>query len=223
MGDIFSGKTSSGTPLETRGGTNQLAQLMEAAMRGNSSGMQNFLQGMRPADPNATVSRSIINMLGFDPSTVDFSGALDRGLADPRDQTAGLFSALQPLERQMMDEAATGLRGQMGTTGGRFGRAAGSAEARLRADLASRNMATRENSLLTAQNNANQFASSILGIMLPSMLQTGTQQQGLDNDLLRSFMSFFQPGGPVIQEGILPGLLGAGVNLAGMGMLRGGK
>jgi hypothetical protein len=206
MADTLFGGTKSGTPIETRGGTSQLADFWKTMMDQNQ--VNDFFGRL--------TSEAMMNQFGFDPSSLGLEDAMTRALADPRDATAGLFSAMQPFEAQETDRQISGLRGAFGTMGGRFSKNLLSAEGQARGELAGQFGRNREQALLGAQTTQNNALATIL--------QAASQgrQQAFNETMMpwQMMQSFFQPGAPIHTGGILPGILqlaGTWAMMKGMG------
>lgn len=200
MSDFLFGGERSGTPLETRQASSDLARMFQQQIRSGAFG---------GSDP----SQSFINQFGFDPRSLPLGDAITAGLRDPASQTQGLFSSLEPFERRQTAEQVAGLREMFGTMGGRFSRNLGMAEGDLRSNLANQFLQTRQQGLLDANAQRNNLVASLL--------QSIPQAQVAANDPLRIAAQFLQPGSPIFTEGLAPGLLGAAGNLAGLYFLRG--
>ena len=152
-GTLF-GQERSGTPIETRAGTEALGTDLLSPTGGR-------LQ--RGATTGA---------LGFDPSGVGIEGAVQRGLTDPADRLRGLFAALVPFEERQTEEAVAGVRGSFGRLGGRFSENLLEAEGRTRGELAGQFARTREESILQAGGQQNQLIASLLQSILGARGQT---------------------------------------------------
>lgn len=194
---IFGG-TSSGTPVETQGLARQMAGLYGGAAQGVSNPFGRFTQG------------AMQNILGqsFSPEMLGSSFAQAMSY-DPAQQIAAVQASLNPLEQQASDMAGNAVRSSMGTLGGRFSRNAMDAEGRARGQVAQQYGNIRANTALSGTLAANQNQNSLLqglGQLLLGAGQLGTQQLG-------QIGSFAQPGAPVMQQGILPGLAGQGGQL----------
>lgn len=191
MGDTLFGGFQSGTPVETRGGTSDLARVLRGSIQGGDLPFQDL------------VSRQLAALFGPDFQV----GAVAQDLlADPRSRTAGLFRSLEPFERRQEAESVAELRQQFGTLGGRFGRNIAESEALLRGELAGQRQLTREQALLQADQ---QRAAALAAI-----LQAATQAAGVGTQGLDVVARFLQPGEPVFREGIFADLLKTGGNIA---------
>ncbi|KKN88075.1 hypothetical protein LCGC14_0251470 [marine sediment metagenome] len=149
MSDVLFGGEVSGTPIETREGTGQLATDLLSPSGGR-------LQ--RGATTGA---------LGFDPSMTGVEAASRRLLADPTDRLRGLFAALEPFEERQTEEAVAGVRGGFGRLGGRFSENLLEAETQTRGELAGQFARSREQSVLEAGGQQTQ----LIGLLLNALLQ----------------------------------------------------
>lgn len=196
-------KEVSGTPLETRGATENLGQILQNFFRnpGQSQGLPFGRQR----------SEALGGTFGFDVGDLDIEGALRSALGDPADVTSGLFEALEPFERRETERQVAGLREMFGTLGGRFGRNVGQAEASTRAELAegfARNRAQQTiPAMLQATGQRNQAISSLL-----QALQGGA---AIESQSLGQILQFLSPGGPNIQQGAISNILGGAGAAAG--------
>jgi hypothetical protein len=154
MSDILFGGELSGTPIETRGGTEKLATDIVSPGGGRIQ---------RGATTGA---------LGFDPSMTGVESAARRILADPTDRLRGLFAALEPFEERQTEEAVAGVRGGFGRLGGRFSENLVDAEARTRGELAGQFARTREESILEAGGQQTQLIGLLLNALLAGRGQT---------------------------------------------------
>ena len=195
MGDVLTGKEVSGTPLETRGATSAM---------GNQ--ILDFLNGTGPNPFARGQSDAITSMLGFDPSAVGVEGAVTAGLRDPADVTRGLFASLEPFEKRTTDDAVAANRDIFGSLGARFSPNLLGSEHQLRGELASQFMKTREEALLGANAQRNQFAGNLLNTQVGA---NNSQQQQL-----MALLQFMNPGSPGFQPGILGDLIGGAGNIA---------
>lgn len=150
MSDTLFGGEISGTPIETRPGTQAIAQdLLGGGGRLAAAGR---------------------GALGFGP---DQTGeAISRLLVDPADRLMGLFAALEPFERRQTEEAVAGVRGGFGRLGGRFSSNLINAESRTRGELAGQFARSREESLLEAQGQQGQLLAQLLQALLGARGQT---------------------------------------------------
>jgi hypothetical protein len=199
MGETLMGGERSGTPVETRGGAQSLGNIYSQLLgSGNPFGLGSQM-GRNTTD-------ALINMLGFDPTQIGLDQAAIQSLMHPGDTTAGLFRSMLPFEAEETARQTAGMREMFGTMGGRFSRNLGSAEGNLRGELAGQFGRNREQALLTAQG---QRIQSMLGLMGATNQARG---QAFNEQMmpLQLMQSFLQPGAPVIQEGMLPGLLQLG-------------
>lgn len=212
----------SGTPVETRSGT-------EAAGRG----LGDVFRGPRgrPADFDQVVSRigtplqrlgsqAQMNLLGFDPRMLNIGEAAEGILADPASRTEGLFASLEPFEERQRERALATTRESFGTAGGRFSRNLLEAQTEQQGELARQFRRSREQALLEAQGQRIQGMDAVSRALLAAGQQGS--QMGLEG--LRQLLTFFQPGAPVIEQGggFLPALLQAGTTLGGAALLGGG-
>jgi hypothetical protein len=202
------GGQKSGTPLETRGGSQALGSFFQNLLAQGGPGALSALMGRG-------ASEGAMNMLGFDPAALGLGDIASSILADPNDSTAGLFRSMMPFEAEETARQTAGLRGQFGTMGGRFSRNASQGEADLRGQLAGQFGMNRENALLTA---GGQRANALMGILGAA---TQARQQGFNEQMmpLQLMSQFLAPGAPQFQEGILPGLIGMGGTLAMASMM----
>jgi hypothetical protein len=208
MGSVLMGGQKSGTPLETRGGSEALGAIFQNLLQQGGPGALSALMGRG-------ASESSMNMLGFDPAALGLGDIASSVLADPSDATAGLFRSMQPFEAEETARQVAGMRGQFGTMGGRFSRNAGAGEADLRQGLAGQFGMNRENALLSA---GGQRANALMGI-LGAATQARQQAFGEQMQPLQMMSQFLAPGAPQFQEGILPGLIGMGGTLAMASMM----
>ncbi len=172
MSGILFGQEISGTPIETRGGTEQIAGDL-------LSGGGRLQQG------------TATGTLGFDP-TSDIGAAVMRLLADPADRLQGLFAALEPFEERQREEAVAGTRGAFGRLGGRFSRNLLEGEARTRGEVAGQQTRVRQESILEAGGQQQELIATLLSALLQGRGQTlgffqpgqPQFQQGLLGDLI---------------------------------------
>lgn len=202
MSDFLVGKERSGTPLETRGGSDQLARLLESILRGGEGG--GLERSMAPF--HRMGAQSFMNQFGLDPSELGIGDVARSVLADPADRTRGLFAAMEPFERRETEHQVGNLRDIFGTMGGRFSRNVGDAETQLRGELGGQFARSREQSLLEA---GGQRIQALLGL-----LQGVNESSRTGLAPLEMMMNFFRPGEMVWQEGVLPDLIRAGGNVA---------
>lgn len=203
MSDALLGGESSGTPIETRSGSQDLAKLFQSMI-----GSGEILGGGGRMSSDAWM-----NMLGFDPNQAGLDDSITRALMPVGAQTSDLFQALMPIEQQQTNAQVSGLREMFGAVGGRFGRNAADAEATLRSELASGFAGNRANATLAASGQQQNFIANLLQSMNQSRSNSFTP--------LSIAAQFLQPGAPIIKEGMLPSLIGAGGNLAGLAILPG--
>jgi len=202
MSDTLFGGEVSGTPIETRGGTVQIAD--ELLGRGSGRILSGATQGA----------------LGFGPGNVGIEAAVQRLLADPSDRLQGLFAALEPFERRTTNEAIAQTRGSFGRLGGRFSENILEGEARTQGEVAANFARTREEALLQAQAQQSQALAVILQGLLGARGQTldffspgaPNFQEGFFGDLLAAGGSlagegfFGNPfGGDTFNPGGFPG------------------
>ncbi len=152
MGDTLFGGEKSGTPIETRAGTSQIAN--------------DLLSGGRLT---ADATRGA---LGFGPNNVGIEAAVMRLLADPADRLQGLFAALEPFERRQTNQAIADTRGSFGRLGGRFSTNILEGEARTQGELGAQFARTRQEALLQAQGQQSQALAVILQGLLGARGQT---------------------------------------------------
>ncbi len=152
MGDTLFGGEKSGTPIETRAGTQQLAG--------------DLLSGGR------VTAGATRGALGFGPNTPGIEAAVMRLLADPGDRLQGLFAALEPFERRQTNEAIAQTRGSFGRLGGRFSENILEGEARTQGEVRNQFMRSREEALLQAQGQQSQALAVILQGLLGARGQT---------------------------------------------------
>lgn len=201
MGDFLLGHETSGTPLETRGGTSRIAGELLRMLSGQETGLGRL------------ATESAMNNLGFDPAVLGIEGAARRALEDPASSTRGYFASLEPFERRQVDQNVAGLRGSFGQLGGRFSRNASEAEALLRGELANQFTRTRQEGLLAANAQQQDFLGNLLALL------QGSQQNALaERDQI---LRFFAPGAPGYQEGALGDVIGGASNLAALQILAG--
>lgn len=193
MSDILFGGEVSGTPLETRDGTSNIAAQLIQMLGDPSQGAGRLVTG------------SQMNTLGFDPSSLGLGDVVKRSLQDPASRTSGLFASLEPFERRSRDQAVSDLRGGFGRLGGRFSSNRDTAEAELIQSLNQGFMRTREEALISAQGEQNQALAQLFQAMIGSA--------GIGVDQLQALLQFFQPGAPNFREGILGDVIGAAGNL----------
>lgn len=182
MSDMLLGKEVSGTPVETRAGTKAFSTFLQNMMSGGQAGLSQL------------GTDSLMSLLAI-PQIASL-------LASPTDRTAGLFAAMEPFERRQTADQVAGVRSIFGTAGGRFGRNVASAEAVTRGELGNQFARAREEALLNAAGQNQNFLASLL---------QSSQQGGLGQ--LQVMADFFRGGAPQFQQGILPGLLSAGTSL----------
>lgn len=197
MGDTLFGGEKSGTPVETRGATKDLARLYQGLMSGGTQGMMDFFQGQS--------GNAFGSMFGITPDRAGVADAVQGGLTSPADRMRGLFAAMRPFEDRQVNQAVAGTRNMFGTAGGRFSRNLQGAEAQTRGELANQFARSRQEGLLSAQAQQSNFLAQLMGLANQSAGQ-GLQGMGLMNQ-------FMQPGAPVYTQGILPGLISAAGNI----------
>lgn len=174
------GKEVSGTPVETRQGV---------------TAYSNFLQSlMKPGGFQQLGTDSLMALLA--------NPMIASMLINPADRTAGLFASMVPFEKQQTAEQVAGVRSIFGSAGGRFGTGVAAAEAKTRGTLADTFARAREEALLTAMGQNQNF--------MGNLLQTSSQNAALP---LNAMSQFFQAGAPQFQQGILPGLLSAATSI----------
>jgi hypothetical protein len=206
MSGVFGGSTKSGTPRETQGLASNLARQLQSYTTGQPMLTDKAGQTTYAENPYGRYTSAAIGNImgpGFDPSILG-STATDV-LQNPADATKGLFASLAPFEQRAADEAAAGVREGMGTLGTRFSRNTMDAEGRARGEVANQFEKTRQEGLL----KANDQRIAALAQMFQTMLggeQIGTQQLG-------QILGFANPGAPIVQQGIGPGLLSTGATL----------
>jgi len=154
MPDALFGGEKSGTPIETRRGTQELAQELTGG------------------GPGRIQSGSARQALGFGPQGVGIEAAVQRLLADPADRLQGLFAALEPFERRTTNEAIEETRGSFGRLGGRFSRNLLEGQARTQGELGAQFARARQEALLTAQGQQQQSLATILQALLGARGQT---------------------------------------------------
>lgn len=152
MDQLF-GREVSGTPIETRGGTSQIANEL-------LTGQGRILSGATQ------------QAIGFGPGGVGIEQAVMRLLADPGDRLQGLFASLEPFERRQTNQAIESTRGSFGRLGGRFSTNILEAESRVQGELGAQFARTREEALLTAQGQQSQALAVILNALLGARGQT---------------------------------------------------
>lgn len=214
MGSTLFGGEKSGTPIETRGGTSDIASFYQNLLKhgGPEALASMFGRG---------ATQGMINMLGFDPSTMGLGDTAAQVLMDPTDTTAGLFRSMQPFEQRETDRQVAGLRDIFGAMGGRFSRNVAGAEGTMRSQMSQGYDVNRYNALLSA---GGQRANALMGI-LGAVNQARGQAFNEQVLPMQMMQSFFQPGAPQQTEGILPGLLqlaGTALLTRGMGGMPGG-
>ncbi len=150
--DILFGGETSGTPIETREGTESLSR--------------DLLQGGR------LQNQATRGALGFDPSTIGIEQAVMALLADPGDRLQGLFASLEPFEARQRNEAIAQTRGSFGRLGGRFSENILEGEARTQGEVSAQQQRVRQEGLLTAQGQQAQALASIMQAILGARGQT---------------------------------------------------
>jgi hypothetical protein len=201
-GEVLFGGEKSGTPKETRGATMHLGGWYEDLIRGNFEN-----------NPfNRMSSEAATNMLGFDPASMGLGDILPQLLRDPADMTSGLFASMVPFEQRMVEESTAGLRGSMGSMGGRFSRNLLDGETKMRGELANQFASTREQALLQANQQRAQTVEALLGQIMNANQIAGQNSMGL----LTNASQFLRPGEPVHSGGILPGLLSTAGTMWGL-------
>lgn len=197
MSDFLFGSEESGTPVETRRGTTELAQLLRT---GNQEG---FASMMAPF--HRVGAQGFQSMFGFDPASAGVGDVVQDLLASPEDRTAGLFSSMEPFERRETARQVEDMRSMFGTVGGRFGTGAMTGETELRGELAQRFARSREEALLAAE----ELRSNVLS----SVMQMANQSRSIDAQNIGNLLSFFAPGAPVQKQGALGGLISTAGNI----------
>lgn len=210
MGSTLFGGEKSGTPIETRAGTSDLASFYQNLLKhgGPDALASMFGRG---------ATQGMVNMLGFDPSTMGLGDTAAQVLMDPTDATAGLFRSMQPFEQRETDRQVAGLRDMFGAMGGRFSRNVAGAEGTMRSQMSQGYDVNRYNALLSAGGQRANALMGLLGAMNQARGQAFNEQM-LPMQLMQSF---FQPGAPQQTEGILPGLLQLGGTAAMMALMPG--
>ncbi len=196
MPDKLFGGEVSGTPIETRAGTERLSR--------------DILGGGR------LQNQATSNALGFNPELVGIERAVMALLADPGDRLQGLFASLVPFEQRQRNEAVAQTRGSFGRLGGRFSTNLLEGEARTQGEVAAQQLRTREESLLTAQGQQGQALASILQAILGARGQTldffapgpVNFQEGIFGDLIEA-------GGRILAARNLPSGLDFGAGSVG--------
>jgi hypothetical protein len=213
MGALGRPQEMSGTPQETRGAASNAGNMFGQMFRGGNfdSIMANLGGSM---SRNATAAQ--MAMLGFDPSILNLGGVAQDLLVDPADATSGLFAAMQPFEARTMAENVAGIRGSLGSLGGRFSRNLVEGEGQLRGEIANQFAKTREESLLAA----NAQRSNNYG-MINQLLQSAANS-GNANTLqaLQTILGYIQPGAPAYGPSPLSQLINLGT--LGATLYRGG-
>jgi hypothetical protein len=204
MSDLMFGRERSGTPLETRGGTQQLARMLQGLLGGSPAGARGLENMMEPF--HRMGAQSFMNLWGLDPRELGIGEVARDVLAHPGDRTRGLFSAMEPFEERETQRQVAEMRDIFGTAGGRFGRNVAGAEGELRGELSGQFARSREQALLEA---GGQRIQALLGL-----LGAGIQQQGASLAPLELLTRFFQPGPMVWQEGIAPDIIRGAGNVA---------
>jgi hypothetical protein len=211
--DVMFGKQVSGTPLETRGLTSQLANTFAPQNLGKLQ-----MQGM-------------MNMLGFDPSQLGLGEFAQAAMNfNPQSLAGGgafgdYLSAREPFDLREQGRARGESTMQAANVGARFGGNTSSAASQAAGEIAGRQEAERTaaapgfaNIDIQSQLARNQGFGSILNA-LPALA-------GAAMDPYRMAAGFAAPGAPQFQQGIAGDLLGAGGMLLGsylnpMGMASG--
>jgi len=201
VGKAFQPRELSGTPKETRAGTQELANLFRSMFGGGPEGL---VEGLAPF--TRLGSQSFQSMYGVDPSMLGIGEIAQELLAHPEDLTAGLFRSMVPFEERETSRQVAGLREMYGTMGGRFSRNLMQGESELRGELGGQFARERQRALLEA---GGQRAQTLLGLMNQMQASQAMGQQGLG-----MIMDFFRPGAPVYQEAMLPYLIAAAGRVA---------
>lgn len=183
MSGVLFGQERSGTPVETRGGTEQLAG--------------DILSGGGRLQSQATGGA-----IGITPGGTGVEAAAQRLLQDPSDLLRGLFAALVPFEERQREEAVAGTRGSFGRLGGRFSTNLLEAESRTRGEVAGQQSLAREQSILDATGQQGNVLAVILNALLGARGQTldffapGAPdfQQGILGDLIGALGAFAASG-----------------------------
>lgn len=188
MGDTLFGGEVSGTPLETRGGTEEIGGNLLAGGGRLQSGAGRGL-GLTGGVENLGIEQTV-----------------QRLLANPADQLRGLFAALEPFEERQTEEAVSGVRSGFGRLGGRFSRNAEDAEIRTRAELASTQTRDREGRILEANQLQSQMLAQLFQALLGERGQTlGFFQPGAPNFREGVLGDLIRAGGNVAANAALPG------------------
>jgi hypothetical protein len=189
---LFGGE-SSGTPMETRGATTSMANWYQDLIAGNFEN-----------NPfNRMSSEAAVNMLGFDPGAMGLTDVIPQLLRDPADMTSGLFASMVPFEQRMMEESTAGLRGSMGSMGGRFSRNLLDAETKMRGELSNQFASSREQALMQANQQRVDTVDALMRSLIGAHSVSG---QNMGN-LLGNASNFLRPGETVHTGGMLPGLI----------------
>lgn len=219
MSNFLFGGEKSGTPIETRNQTSTLANMFASHLAsGGPTGLSREFGRM--------TNDAWVNMLGFNPAELGLDEASISALQEPRDVVSGLSEAMMPFEARETERQTAGLRQMFGAMGGRFGSGALRGETELRGELASQFGRNRENAFFQAEGLRNQ-AVGLRNDALANLLAAATAARGqaFNEQILpfQSMLGFLQPGAPVIQEGALPGIISAGMNLYGLMQMNKGR
>lgn len=220
MGDFLLGGEKSGTPQETREGTEAAGHTFGSLFRGPSGAPAPFGQVVsRVGTPMQRLgAQSQMNLLGMSPGQLGLGRALAGAVQDPREATSGLFQAMQPFEERTRRRSVAQLRSAFGQQGGRFSPELLDAEGRLQGELSDRFFRSREEAFANARGQQIQA----LGEAFRGLLGAQELGQRGATDMLSLITRFLQPGPAVHQQGILPGLIRGGAQLGAAALLRGG-
>lgn len=213
--------TKSGTPLETRQGTESAGNVFEslfgaAGRGGQSPAFENLMQLI--SGPAQRLGReSVSRTLGFDPAALGLEGAVGASIRDPG-ATGGLFRGIDQSEARATERGAAGLRESLGAQGGRFSTGLLGAEAGFRRDIAGEFSEKRGELLLGAQANQNQAISNLFNVIS----SLSGQGQNATTALLGQALQFLAPGEAIFDPGLGRDLLGAGVSALPLIPFRGG-
>lgn len=190
MSDTLFGKEVSGTPVETR----ELSQNV-------AHQFQNLL-----SNPQAGAQR-VAATFGLDPSSLGLQGFAQSILSGASPSIAGFQQANAPFQERAMAQANQQIQGAFGQQGARFSKNLLNAQAQQTGELQSQFNRDRFN---FGQQQRGQDIQALLGLFqgLPAL------QQGAFMPLQMAGQ-YATPGAPIWAEGILGDLISAGAQIGG--------
>lgn len=191
MGDFLMGKEVSGTPLETRGLSRDVAG-----------------QYGQLLDPSNAAQR-IASTFGINPSLLglqDFASGILSGKTD----LSGWDAANRPFQERAINQSNRNLQNTFGTAGGRFSGNLQNVQAMQQGELESQFNRDRFN---FAQQQRGMDIQTLATLFqgLPALMQGSLMP-------LQQAGAFASPGAPIMQEGALGSIIGAAGDVIGAKM-----